>query len=125
MKKIMLIAGLLTMISCKEKEVKHEGKEVYCCTYSILEIPGRKPKLLYVEQENGLTSFLLEKDGKVIKYEEAYNFYPLDSNEVKLLIKWVKDDTTHPVISNLKNALLERLELDRTYDEMTTNDVKH
>lgn len=114
-KKIMLIAGLFTMVACKEKEIKHRND--YVCSYSILEIPGRKPKLLYVEQENGLTSFLIEKNGKVTKYEEAHNFHPLDSNEVKLLIKWVKDDTIRPVISNFKNALMERLELDRTEDE--------
>lgn len=126
MKKIMLIAGLLTMMSCKEKGVKrHQNNSEYCCSYSILEIPGRKPKLLYVEQENGLTSFLMEKNGKVVKYEEAYNFHLLDSNEVKLLIKWVKDDTAHPVISNFKNALMERLELDRTEYEMTIKDIKN
>lgn len=122
-KALLLVAGVLTMAACKEKEVKHHDYE-YCCSYSILEIPGRKPKLLYVEQENNLTSFLMEKNGKVVKYEEAYNFHPLDSNEVKLLIKWVKDDTAHPVIFNFKNALIERLERDRTEGEMTINDVK-
>lgn len=66
----------------------------------------------------------MEKNGKVIKYEEAYSFHPLDSNEVKLLIKWVKDDTMQPVISNLKNALMERLERDRADYEMTINDIK-
>jgi hypothetical protein len=125
MKKSMLMVGLFTMVSCKEKEVKHQNENEYCCSYSILEIPGRKPKLLCVEQENGLISFLLEKNGKVIRYEEMYNFHPLDSNECKLLIKWVKEDTIHPVISNFKNALMERLERDRTEYEMTMNDIKN
>lgn len=117
---LLLVAGVLTMVACKEKEVKHQNDNEYCGIYSTLEIPSRKPESIYIEQEYGLISFRLEKNGKVIKYEEMYNFYPLDSNEVKLLIKWVIDDATNPVVSNFKNALMKRLELDR-YEKTLNN----
>lgn len=115
MKKILLVvAGLLTMVSCGEKEVKqHRNKNEYHSTYTIMEIPGRKPNLLLIEQEDGFISFRMEKNGISVKHMERYNFELLDSNEVKLLIKWVKDDTTDHVISNFKNALMKRLERDR------------
>ena len=125
MKKLLILASVFVLAACKDKEVKQNSGDFYeyCSTYTTLEMPNAKPELLYVEKENGVITFWRQINGKIIKYKEVYNFHPLDSNAVKIMLHYIK--CSHPVILELKEKLRERLEQDRVVYELDVENLKN
>ena len=125
MKKLLISASVFVLAACKNKEVKQNSGDFYeyCSTYTTLEMPNTKPELLYVEKKDGVITFWRQIDGKIIKYKEVYNFHPLDSNSVKIMLHYIKG--SHPVVLELKERLRERLEQDRVAYELNIENIKN
>jgi hypothetical protein len=119
MKKLLILASVFVLAACKDKEVKQNSGDFYeyCSTYTTLEMPNAKPELLYVEKENGVITVWRQVDNRLVKCKEIYNFHPLDSNDVKVVLKYIKG--FHPVVLELKKKLKERLEQDRVAYELS------
>lgn len=113
MRKVLLIAGLLAVVSCEEKEIKQQENWV--------RIDPEVVKLdcvreLWVIRHGDFVDIAICRGDSVTGYDEAYNFFGLDSNEVKNILN-VLEDKSSVNINQLKNALRERLELDRVVYE--------
>jgi hypothetical protein len=124
MKKMLLLAGVLMFTACKDKDVKG-NKDIYghSSTYTTLEMPNAKPELLYVEKEDGVITVWRQVNGKIMKLQEIQNFHPIDSNDVKVMIKYIKG--SHSVVLELKEKLRERLEQDRVVYELDVENLKN